>query len=486
MSDENTAFFFDFEDNNVLCYVYEKPFYITADYEEYKDLNNCILDFKPEPENEYDNRAVAIYAKGIKLGYVFRGANQDMINDYIEKGWYFKGFLSKISPEEQMTLYKIGFYKPFDYVPNKTYTLIKTKKKIDDFENRMDNLSMCGEDEQIRIDYDYDCENYVVYSATYTEIGELPSSAASFIDENEHTAILGYISSLESDYDDNYSAKVKIFAVKQNFDRFCNSKKDEEKSTIKNSICPNCGKTSNSKFCPDCGTPIEASKQVTNTKTPDSVQPVPTASTAQPQKKKNNLTIIAVIAVLIFIISVCFIIHYAVNSYKTANINASDNASNLSFPVNEVLDPDRVIFSVKSGRFSIDKFSDYVSEDGEHYWDFNGSIRGIECSKCITIAPISFSDYTIMFTNIDLTTQGAQDIYDAINYYYKEKYETDKDLTFSRTGEDDTTFDSLKYYTPKDLKTYEAVFWDDGFNYSIEIIKSAKYKDSLTIRIRKD
>jgi len=239
--------------------------------------------------------------------------------------------------------------------------------------------------------------------------------------------------------------------------------------------CTKCNTEFNSNFCPNCGAPAVA----------ETPAPVQAAATLQ-RKKKSSLIIFAIIAVLIFIISVCFIIHYAVNSYKTANINASDNASNLSFPVNEVLDPDGVIFSVKNGRFSIDKFSDYVSDDGESYWNFNSSIRGVDCSKCITIAPVSFSNYTMMFTDIDLTTQGAQDIYDAINYFYKEKYETDKDLTFSRTGEDDATFDSLKYYTPKDLKTYEAVFWDDGFNYSIEIIKSAKYKDILTIRITKD
>ncbi len=40
-----------------------------------------------EPENPYDDRAVALYADKQKIGYLYRNRLQDMANDFIVKGW---------------------------------------------------------------------------------------------------------------------------------------------------------------------------------------------------------------------------------------------------------------------------------------------------------------------------------------------------------------------------------------------------------------
>lgn len=45
------------------------------------------LFLKQEPNNKYDNQAVAIYSNGHKIGYMLRGVLQDMTNNYIENGW---------------------------------------------------------------------------------------------------------------------------------------------------------------------------------------------------------------------------------------------------------------------------------------------------------------------------------------------------------------------------------------------------------------
>lgn len=49
-----------------------------------------------EPENKYDNRAIALYASGHQIGYMLRGTLQDMANDYIEKGWPIKATLTSL------------------------------------------------------------------------------------------------------------------------------------------------------------------------------------------------------------------------------------------------------------------------------------------------------------------------------------------------------------------------------------------------------
>ena len=70
----------------------------------------------PEPENEYDNKAVAVYYEGQKAGYLFRGDGKDMVNDWIKRGELFVAYVHKIQPAENKVTLRIGFYKPADPV----------------------------------------------------------------------------------------------------------------------------------------------------------------------------------------------------------------------------------------------------------------------------------------------------------------------------------------------------------------------------------
>jgi hypothetical protein len=54
------------------------------------------IQFKQEPDNENDNRAVALYISGKQIGYMLRGTLQDMCNDYIENRWPIKATLSSL------------------------------------------------------------------------------------------------------------------------------------------------------------------------------------------------------------------------------------------------------------------------------------------------------------------------------------------------------------------------------------------------------
>ena len=206
----------DVIDENVLVYSYEKKICFFGDGINYvagnvgKDLN-----FVQEPENEYDNKAVAIYLNGRKLGYVYRSdPTQGMINDWIRRGEYFYGFLNKYSPTNNSATFKIGFYKPLAKFPSKTFSLVKTSKRIDEITKRSDNISSCSEGESVSVEYDSFDDTFIVYSDTYQEIGELPKSALNFLSGNEYENIVGIIEELEDEFESSPKAKVKIYIVK--------------------------------------------------------------------------------------------------------------------------------------------------------------------------------------------------------------------------------------------------------------------------------
>lgn len=55
------------------------------------------IQLRQEPQNAYDNRAVALYVSGQKIGYLRKGTLQDMANDYIKNGWPIKCILSSLT-----------------------------------------------------------------------------------------------------------------------------------------------------------------------------------------------------------------------------------------------------------------------------------------------------------------------------------------------------------------------------------------------------
>ena len=49
-----------------------------------------------EPTNEHDDRAVALYVQGNKIGYILRGTVQDMIHDYLDQNLPIKATLNSL------------------------------------------------------------------------------------------------------------------------------------------------------------------------------------------------------------------------------------------------------------------------------------------------------------------------------------------------------------------------------------------------------
>ena len=172
------------------------------------------LTFKQEPENPHDEKAVAVYLNGAKIGYIYRGTVQDMFNDYTKRGWRVSGYLNKYSVSNNKATYKIGFYKPLDIFESKRFSLSKIKKKIDEYTTREDNLLNCDEGDVLTIEYEDADDCFVVFNDIYEEVGELPKSAANFINENEHKKIVGILDACGENDDGKTKAQITVYLVK--------------------------------------------------------------------------------------------------------------------------------------------------------------------------------------------------------------------------------------------------------------------------------
>ncbi len=200
---------------NKLKYEYEKEMFVTEEgWQNIPGNLGKVLRFVKEPDNQYDENAVAIYAGQNKLGYVYKGKNQDMINDWINSDRYLSGYLSRYSLNEKKASYRIGFYASLLPYPNRIFSLVKTGKKIDEFSKRSDNISMCNEGDAISAELGVESFSYVVYNDMYEEIGELPKSAENFLNEHDFDEIVGTIEEIDYDYDSAPKIKVKIYLLK--------------------------------------------------------------------------------------------------------------------------------------------------------------------------------------------------------------------------------------------------------------------------------
>ena len=212
---KNYDLFHEFLDGQFLCYEYEENVcLIDGAFDAIVGNGGKQITFEFEPENEFDDKAVALYVEGKKIGYVYRGKIQDMIHSYYKQGRKICGYLNKYSAAEKKATYKIGFYKPAEYFESKQFSLTKTTKKIDEYTTRAENLSYCDEGDVVTIESDSftdDC--YVVYADGYSEIGELPKSAVTFIEENNPRKIYGILNTIEEDDNGKLKAKITVYLI---------------------------------------------------------------------------------------------------------------------------------------------------------------------------------------------------------------------------------------------------------------------------------
>lgn len=134
----------------------------------------------PEPTNPYDPGAIQLWANNQMLGYVYRGKQQDMINDFVRNQEPIVAKIDRVDAKSGSITYSIAFYR----VPSRKYRgepIATGKLTSCAGSEAQENISLCEEDEELTVDYDYDKERYEV-SCSVGFIGCLPKKLHEYAD----------------------------------------------------------------------------------------------------------------------------------------------------------------------------------------------------------------------------------------------------------------------------------------------------------------
>lgn len=163
----------------------EVRYYIPDDVTPIQLGVNDLISFKQEPENIYDEHAIALYKGESKIGYLNKGKLQDMVNDYL--GHDDNDYLV-IGKADTLSTVCIAFYKHVSLLTDeysmKTYSLTGLNKKDFMDVKRSENLDFSSNGDEVTLEYDFSSGKYIVYNDTGSEIGELSTSISEKIIEN--------------------------------------------------------------------------------------------------------------------------------------------------------------------------------------------------------------------------------------------------------------------------------------------------------------
>lgn len=205
--------FDEIEDDCILCYEYEENLSLEEGaIESLSGKGGTFVTFEQEPDNPYDNKAVAIYLENNKIGYIYRGNIQKMANQFMNKGFPVIGYINTYSIAENHATYKIGFYRPMDELESKSFSVVKIRKTADDgFMSRAESLLLCSEGDIVTVEQDSIEDTCILYNYAGDEIGELPKSANDFLDENHYGRLVCVLDECNEDSNGNVKAKVTIY-----------------------------------------------------------------------------------------------------------------------------------------------------------------------------------------------------------------------------------------------------------------------------------
>lgn len=176
------------------------------------ELNDSDLDLVPEPDNQYDENAVALYKGEYKLGYFYKGQTQEMILSYLgHKDFEITTAVCLLDPENNRLAVKIAFYRKLDSLRLDTLTtsLTKITKKTDVLgSSRHENVSWRSVGDLVELTKNDD-DGYTVCDELGNELGELP---VSIIEKLEDFKIMyAKIANIEETESGNYKVKISIF-----------------------------------------------------------------------------------------------------------------------------------------------------------------------------------------------------------------------------------------------------------------------------------
>ena len=215
--------FYSFYEDAYLKYSYYDVVVKGTEHVEF-DISKIAIDthvaFRPEPENEYDNKAIQVVYDDTIIGYVPKNNLQNMIHSYLKNNEAFlEGYISSVNEDSREIQIALGFYhymtaqelKKIAYVDA---SLIKTSKKDILGTSRQDNLEMVEVGAIIELEYDYDTETYYVMDEIGNELGEISTSKSAKLQEyeDEGKQLQGLIISLNYTDSGRYTCKVRVLA----------------------------------------------------------------------------------------------------------------------------------------------------------------------------------------------------------------------------------------------------------------------------------
>lgn len=176
------------------------------------ELNDSDIDLVPEPDNQYDPNAVALYKGEFKLGYLYKGQTQEMVLSYFNRDDYLiKTVISLLDRENNKLAVRIAFYRKLDAFQLDTLTVPLTRitKRAEDWgTSRYDNVALAYVDDCVEIT-ENDDGRYTVCDEYGNELGELSSSEK--MEEVFGGIIYAKIADIQLTDNDAYKVKISIF-----------------------------------------------------------------------------------------------------------------------------------------------------------------------------------------------------------------------------------------------------------------------------------
>ena len=169
------------------------------------------LELVSEPQNAYDNKAIAVYHGTDKLGYIYRGKVQDTVNEFLADNQ--TRVFCFISDIVSFYVYmNIGCYShSHHFRPNKemSFKLIRTSSA--EIQCNIGNISLY-EDLEFEMDLDKNLIEFFTGSGVSAEtIGYAPKNKTSILQAMYNPSKYNaYVSEIEDDDDDKYSVYVTI------------------------------------------------------------------------------------------------------------------------------------------------------------------------------------------------------------------------------------------------------------------------------------
>lgn len=196
----------------------ERTYYYTDIFVAYSDrydttnvLCNDYVSIIPEPDNMYDDKALALFHNRIKIGYLPKNQLQNMFYDFNDKGGIVLAKISEKNIEKNILRVALGFYsKPKNLirVTGTTSKGVSFKLTGNTNEEMQNNIYLSSIGDSVDIDYDYEKDKFVV--SCLSIIGYIPASKNNYIESlKEYTA---FIENIIENENSKYSIIITIIS----------------------------------------------------------------------------------------------------------------------------------------------------------------------------------------------------------------------------------------------------------------------------------